>query len=260
VLGYLQSVDPAAAERARTLYGCYNDFRNYSGLPPEMRAKCRAALQQVYDELSANIGAYEEASSPQAFARARFAANIVLQNEELQSNLETRFILRDRYMAENAGRILEQGGPQARMVVWAHNGHVGVLAGDEYRSMGAVLKERYKGAALIVGFDFYKGSFNSRPPRPPGSIQAFTIEASREDSYAHYFHSANIPSLALDLRGVRPGSTATDWLFTYKKIWWIGSNFNAADPRSATTEVVLTDTFDAVIFIDTITHSNLLPD
>ncbi|HEY0068922.1 MAG TPA: erythromycin esterase family protein [Chloroflexia bacterium] len=260
VLEYLQTVDPSAAERARSLYGCYNDFRNYVGLPPDVRTQCRAALRRVYDDLTANRESYEEASSPQAFARAQFGARIVLQNEELQSDETTRFILRDRYMAENAGSLLEQGGPGARMMVWAHNGHVGMVAGGDYHSMGAVLKERYKDAARIIGFDFYKGSFNSRPPTPPRFMQVFTIEASGEGSYANYFHSASIPLFILDLRDVRPGSITTDWLFAHRKVWWIGSIFNAADPATGAREVIITDTFDAVIFIDTITPTNLLPD
>jgi erythromycin esterase len=263
VLEYLQSVDTEAAERARTRYGCYTDYRNYIGLPVEVRTQCRAALQQVYDELTANRDTYENASSPKAFNRAQFGARIVLENEELQRDEITRGAVRDHYMAENASLLLEQEGSNARMIVWAHNGHVGMVSGGiggEYRSMGAVLKERYGAAARIIGFDFYKGSFNSRPPNPPRAMQVFTIEASTEGSYGNYFYSANIPFFMLDLRGVRPGSDATDWLFAHRKMWWIGAIFNANDPTTAARELIVVDTFDAVIFIDTITRTNLLPD
>ncbi|HEX9990951.1 MAG TPA: erythromycin esterase family protein [Chloroflexia bacterium] len=254
VIAYLQRVDAPAGERAAARYRCLGSLFDYPSMPQEAKAQCRAGLQQVHDELAAHRGPYEAASSAQAFTQAQFAARIVLQAEELFSKSDN-YQVRDRYMAENLAWLLEQRGPDAKAVVWGHNGHVGTAqyAGHEYPSMGMHLRQKYGDAMRVIGFEFNGGSFNATS----GRLGVNTVAAAPEGSYGQYFHSADIPLFFLDLRGIRRGSDATDWLVGPRRIWDIGHRFYPADPLLATAEVSLPQTFDGVIFVDMITPTTL---
>jgi erythromycin esterase len=260
VVAYLRSVDPPAAERARSRYLCFEDYAAYPSLPEEVRAQCRAALRQVYDDLLANSSAYEDATTPEDFTLAEFSARIVLQSEERRGSRDT-LTVRDRYMAENFSWLLEQEGPDARAVIWAHNGHVGINKSEEgsnFRSMGRLLRERYGPAARLIGFSFHTGSFNAFDV-PPRRLQVQTIEPEMVpgDSYSYFFHSIGLPLFMLDLRGVQPGTTAGDWMLGPRKSWSVGSVFNTDDPLTAAADLSLPAAFDAVIHIDAITPTRL---
>jgi erythromycin esterase len=254
VLEYLRRVDPAAAERAESRYTCLGAGSDYGNLPPDVKTECRATLQQIHDGLAANRASYEAASSPRDFTQAHFAARVVLQAEELAST-RGDFEPRDRYMAENLAWLLEQQGPNARAVVWAHNGHVGTVpyVGHEYPSMGMRLRERFGSSLRVIGFEFYSGSFNATA----GRLSVNTVSAATPGGYGEGFHSLGIPLFFLDLRGITRSSSATDWLVGPRRIWDIGHRFSPANPQQTTAEISLPSMFDAVIFVDRITPTHL---
>jgi erythromycin esterase len=256
VVAYLQGVDPPAAERATARYACLGAGNDYVRLPADVKQRCRAGLQQAHDDLAANRGTYEAASSPQAFSQAQFGARIVLQVEELFSQ-PNNFAVRDLYMAENVVSLLEQRGPGSKVVVWAHNGHVGTTAyaGHDYPSMGVHLRQRFGENMKVIGFEFYAGSFNALSD----GLRVNTVSAATPGSYGEYFHSAGIPLFFLDVRGITRGSSETDWLVGPRRIWDIGSHFSPAQPTATTAEISLPQTFDAVIFVDRITPTTLRP-
>ena len=98
--------------------------------------------------------------------------------------------LRDQHMAETLGALaahLERGGEPARIVVWAHNSHVGDARATELGqagelNLGQLVRERVDSGALIVGFSTYEGTVTAasdwggdggaqaRPPCPPGQL------------------------------------------------------------------------------------------
>ncbi|MBI5431266.1 MAG: erythromycin esterase family protein [Planctomycetes bacterium] len=107
---------------------------------------------------------------------------------------------RDRAMAEMLLAALARAGPDARAVVWAHNGHVmrsplRYLESDELAMgghLGAALDDDY----YAFGFLFGSGGFQANDrdaagawgfrryelgPPPPGSLEAPFVEADRGD-------------------------------------------------------------------------------
>jgi erythromycin esterase len=112
---------------ADSLFLCFRAYAtnqsNYVNAPLATKTECRGNLQKVYDHLNSHRTAYEALSLPTEFARALQSAHVVLQGEDVFSG---NFAARDRYMAENTGWLLDQAGPDAKIVLWAHNYHVGV--------------------------------------------------------------------------------------------------------------------------------------
>ena len=156
VVDYLRTVDPAEAEAVAALYAPYRPYSTwttiggYQSAPFETRTLSRANVAEVIRRLEASRAQLEARTSAAAFALAHRHARVVVQAEGVHAGTAQR----DQYMAENAAWLLDQAGPEARMVLWAHNLHVqrGSLGGQ--LAMGAHLHSRYGAGMVVVGFAF----------------------------------------------------------------------------------------------------------
>jgi erythromycin esterase len=259
VVEYIQQVDPENAPQLATYYDCFrayeDDLQTYAGLSSSARSECQENLQAVYDWLTQWQSSYEERSSSEAFARVLQNARIVLQAED--SSGDQAYALRDRYMAENVTWLLDQAGPEAKIVLWAHNGHVGTSP----KAMGMHLRERYGDEMVIFGFSFYSGGFNAirmNDGSGPQGMTEFQIALPPEGSYEHYFHSTGWPRFFLDLRDIQAGSPATDWLLAPHPFRSIGAVYDQSAPRNFFQTASLPRTFDVLIYLQDTTPSVLL--
>ena len=75
--------------------------------------------------------------------------------------------LRDQHMAGTldalAGHLSRQRGRPAKIVVWAHNSHVGDARATELGSqgeldIGQLVRERHPGSCRLLGFTTYTGT------------------------------------------------------------------------------------------------------
>ena len=263
VISYLQKVEPSYVEIATSRYSCLRGHRgvDYAGLPDADQAVCRNGLQEVFDHLIAQRETYEELSSPQKFAVAEQSARVVLQAADWFA--EDTFS-RDQYLAENVTWLLEQAGPDARIILWAHNGHVGNMETSDtpaWKSMGAYLREIYGEEMVTFGFAFYQGRFNAISYDPEtgeyGALLTYRTLAL-QGSYEWYFKAAEMPRMLLDLRDVSSTSPTTDWLMGPHKFRSIGSIYHDHAPEEYY-DANLTTEFDAIIYFDETTPSVLLP-
>jgi erythromycin esterase len=262
VVEYLQKVDPAAAEQADTLFDCFHVYTStlytYADAPSDTRTQCRENLREVHNLLSQRQTDYEPVSSPGEFTLALQSARVVQQAEDVFGSEDPA--ARDRYMAENVAWLLDQAGVDAKVVLWAHNGHVGMDSAHG-KPMGACLREQYGDEMVIFGFTFYSGSFNAIEMSGPGQFGGLTeyqIALPPEDSYEYYFRGAELPRLFLDLRGIQPGSPATDWLLEHHPFRSIGAVYNESSPSEFFQRVALPQVFDVVIYFQDTTSSLLL--
>lgn len=259
VVAYLEQVDPDRAAQTTELYHCFRQYSDreliYAHLSEEIRTACRANLQTVYDQLSQQQSDYEARSSPEEFAWALQNARIVLQAEDDYVAEEKGLPLRDRYMAENVAWLLDQAGPDAKIVLWAHNLHVGTY---DYglKPMGAYLRENYGDEMVVFGFSFCQGSFNSS--KWPVGVTDFSVVLPPENSYEYTFHSAALPRFFLDLRGLPSDSPATNWLMTSHPLRAIGAGYDPSHAEDYFVPVILPDMFDVIIYFQDTSPSILL--
>ncbi len=263
---FLQAVDASAVSFVSERYDCMSLYANsptgWSGWPVSRkryddqsaayRDSCRADLLEVYDFLVQHQAEYEAASSVQEFAQALQSARIVLQYEDMESQRTPG--ARDFYMAENAIWLLDQAGPDDKMVLWAHNLHV---ADDPAYSGGGSMGHHLRGAygddMVIVGFDFYQGEFRAGTIYANGSRGPWDVHSvgvPPKFSYEYYFHSAGLERLILDLRGVNMETPATSWLAGPRNMRWIGSGFWTNSPERHFTRISLPSHYDLVIYFD----------
>ncbi|MEQ1913381.1 MAG: erythromycin esterase family protein, partial [Vicinamibacterales bacterium] len=120
-------------------------------------------------------------------------ARVVLQGMQMRGNEVTR----DHSMADNVKWILDHN-PNAKIVLWAHNGHV-AAGGFPNETMGAVLRRMMSKEMVVFGFAFNQGSFQAIP-QGGGALKNFTVPPAPAGSLDATLAASQIPLFALDLR------------------------------------------------------------
>lgn len=284
VLAYIQKVDPSSLGVVQDNLDCFlHHVKNYSANPgvelyshagEDIQAACREGLQAIYDLFLRYQSTYETASSPVEYAEAFAQVRLLIQNEQLMAEPEmpASINLRDRFMAENAAWLLEQARSDARMVIWAHNGHVtaarsfwtdaeaeavGGAAGLEFIPMGAHLRELYGDALVVVGFAFNRGSFlaygfSNRTNSSLG-YRVYNLAGPLEGSYEQFLSTVSLPRLMLDLRLIQNDPDLADWFGEAHWMTSFGLGYVVDDPRANAVNIILPESFDILIYFETTT-------
>jgi erythromycin esterase len=221
VLAYLAKVDPAYKKQveptlspllAKDLLG--SSQRKDPGAVAPLAEPVRALSARLAQERKA----YAARSSEKEWALAARHARILEQFIDANSHgWMQRDEERDRAMAENARWILEHEGRGAKMVLWAHNGHVAKGDGGGSVSMGEHLRKALGDGLYVFGFAFNQGSFQaiylpaSKEDPLRGLIQ-HTVPPAPPEWLDASLAAAGLPLFALDLRSLpNDGPVATFW-------------------------------------------------
>lgn len=223
VLQYLDQTDPAAAQRARDRYACFEHFdedsQNYgyavsSGLSePCEQAAINQLLElqrQAVENLSHNgAGAAEEFFYIEQ--NARLIKNAEAYYRSMFQGRVSSWNLRDRHMAETLAHLLEhleQPHQPAKVVVWAHNSHLGDARATEMAdqgelNVGQLVREHYGQEAVLIGFSTYTGTVTAASEWD-GPAATKQVRPGMPRSYEAVFHEVGIPQFWLNLRSSDP--------------------------------------------------------
>jgi erythromycin esterase-like protein len=213
VIGYLERTDPTAASEARKLYGCLKPWKEQPQIYGRMalsegHGRCETAVVKMLRDIFAREPAYSP-GDPDAFLdaaqNARLIANAEAYYRAMYHGSAASWNLRDEHMADTLDLLLRRKGPNAKAVVWAHNSHVGdarhtdMGRGRHELNLGQLVRERYDGAACLIGFGTHAGTVAAADDwDEPMKIKA--INPSRPDSYERIMHESGIERFLLDLR------------------------------------------------------------
>jgi erythromycin esterase len=172
-------------------------------------------------------------------------ARVVIQGMQMRGNE----VSRDHSMAENVKWILDHN-PKAKLVLWAHNGHVAV-GGFQHEIMGAVLRRMVGKEMVVFGFAFNQGSFQAIP-QGGGALKNFTVPPAPAGSLDATLAASEIPLFALDLR------QAPEWFKESRGSRQIGAIYPEDAPYAFIANLAATEAFDAMLFIEktTAAHKN----
>jgi erythromycin esterase len=252
-LEYVDKVDPAAAKTARTSLAplsCENE-QKYRRLPAEQHTATAKALVDLLDLFDRRKPAWSARTSQAAWAIARQHAAVASQAEHQESGAGLDW--RDESMAKNVRWILDNEPRGTRMVVWAHNGHVGVQGSEPWVPMGAHLSKQLGKAYLPVGFVFDHGAFQAM--NGAYRLGEQHVGQAPAGDLAEAFHRVQTPIFALDLR-LPPAGIVADWLNAPHSMREVGAMFS--NEESTTSTVILPRRFDAVIYVDETTRARPL--
>lgn len=139
MIAYLEKVDPEAAVRAGERYACFERFGGEQLYGHAVRLgiseSCREGVVTQLTELQRSADAYlrrdglaAEAEQFYAEQNARLVAHAERYYRSMFDDGDMSWDIRDRHMADTLIRLAEhlgRGGDSPRIVVWAHNSHVG---------------------------------------------------------------------------------------------------------------------------------------
>jgi erythromycin esterase-like protein len=265
VLGYLDKVDPASAQRARLRYGCFDHF----GEDPEHYGLATVAghaepcekevvsqlveLRRKYGELISRDGHIGEEEFFSAEQNARLIANAERYYREMFHGRANSWNLRDEHMFETLKQLIRhREGGEAKVVVWAHNSHLGDARATSMSergefNVGQLVRERFAGESFSIGFTTHAGTVTAASDWGEPAERKRVRPALRE-SYEELFHAVGIPNFWLNLR---EPNEASKLLKEERLERAIGVIYRPETERlSHYFEARLAEQFDAVIHLD----------
>ena len=117
--------------------------------------------------------------------------DLLLQYATFNSKHKPEHGYRDSCMAENLNWITTQNS-DAKMIVWAHNGHVKDAAFTMGRYMKALGMEPY-----VIGFSTYSGEYTAIAN---GEIVNNKLQQPNYSCYEYYFNIPQVPYYFIDLK------------------------------------------------------------
>ncbi|HEX6315485.1 MAG TPA: erythromycin esterase family protein [Gemmatimonadaceae bacterium] len=218
VISYLRKVDPAAAVRAARRYGCFERFgddpQEYGyaaslGISESCEREVVAQLVELRRAATEYAGRDGQVALDDLFyaeQNARLVANAERYYRAMFGSRTASWNLRDQHMADTLDgleRFLTRGGRPAKVVVWAHNSHLGDARATEMGeggelNVGQLVRQRYGEAAALVGFTTSRGSVTAAADWDEPA-QRRTVRPALGGSYEALFHDAGVENFYLDL-------------------------------------------------------------
>ena len=219
VLAYLDKVDPEAAGRARRRYGCFDRFgenmQEYGyaasfGLHPSCEREAVTQLVELHRQRVAYASRDGRVAADDFFYAEQNARLIRNAEEYYRTMFRGRaesWNLRDRHMVDTLQelmRFLDRTRPGARVVVWAHNSHLGDARATEMGeggelNVGQLVREQHGASAVLVGFTTYTGTVTAASEWD-GPAHRKLVRPALAGSYERLFHEVHIPRFLLPLR------------------------------------------------------------
>lgn len=266
ILRYLDKVDPEAAKRARYRYACFDHYGESSqayGYAAEfgLAKPCEDEVVSQLAELVRHAEVYTQPDGRRTdeFFYAEQNARLVRNAEQYYRTMfrgrVSSWNLRDRHMAETLEALVahfESQGRAPKVVVWAHNSHLGDARATDMGeagelNVGQLVRERYGEEAVSVGFSTYQGTVTAASDWDEPAERKCVRPALLE-SYEALFHEVGVPRFCLLMR---PKERSLEILMTHRLERAIGVIYRPQTERvSHYFYARLPDQFDAVLHFD----------
>ena len=219
VIGYLEKVDPAAAEQARKRYGCFDHFGDEAQSYGYAAAfgiadSCRDEVVNQLTDLrrrAAELANRNGQIPPDEFFYAEQNARLVRNAEEYYRSMFAGRIsswnLRDKHMAETLDALIAHLGKQrpTKAVVWEHNSHLGdarftEMGAQGELNVGQLVRERYGDDSVLIGFSTYSGTVTAADDWDGPALRK-TVRPGLRGSYEELLHNVSPTAYYLNFRG-----------------------------------------------------------
>jgi erythromycin esterase-like protein len=218
VIAFLEEVEPAAAERARERYSCFDHFGpnpqvyGYETGLGGVEACEQQAIEQLLELHARRAGNGVDGPVPiedddgfYAEMNARVVANAEQYYRSMFRSGVDAWNLRDTHMAEMLDELvvyLDTTRGPTKVVVWAHNSHVGDARATEMGeagevNLGQLVREDHAAEALLVGFSTYAGTVTAASDWD-GRVERKRIRPALEGSWEDVLHQRGAGEFVVD--------------------------------------------------------------
>jgi erythromycin esterase-like protein len=215
-----------------------------------------SAWKEIVGHMEASRASYaKKGAAPRDAEWAVQNARVVLQGVEMRAGE----VSRDRSMADNVKWILDNN-PGAKIVLWAHNGHVAAGGSRGYEPMGASLRETYGDRMVVFGFAFNEGSFQAveMPFPSKRGLREFTVGPAPEGSLDAALAAAGLRIAAVDLRGLPKEGPVARWFGEPRVTRSIGAGYGDQFAANFLDMQVAPKNYDAILFVEKTTAARPL--
>lgn len=268
VEAFVARVDPERSGYVRTRFACFDPYKSrgatfgvpmviYAARLATSRAACALGAREVHDLLAASATVYTAASSADQHATALHSARLLQQWEAMATVFSSTVAFaanasRDSSMAENVQWHVARAGASAKVVLWAHNDHIGRMP----NTLGTHLRDAFPNDYVAVGFAFGSGVLNA--------VSGGTVQAVRpSDVPAEWIENAFLQTgkdyLLLDARTIPMGGAVAAPLAGPISMRSIGSTFNVIAPSGFYRKQSFPADFDLLVFVRSASETTLLP-
>jgi len=208
VLAYLDRLDPGAARQARARYACFDQF---DGDPQVYGlAAAHSGKASCEDDVVTQLVALRARASDYLTRGGRLADDdyfFAEQNAQLVRDAEAYYRamfrgrvsswnLRDRHMQQTLqalDRHLSRAGRPVKIVVWAHNPHLGDARATEMQergefNLGQLVRMVYPRTSVLVGLFTYAGTVTAASDWD-APAQRVQLRPALPGSYEALFHA-----------------------------------------------------------------------
>jgi erythromycin esterase-like protein len=209
VLHFLQRVDPDAAQQARARYACFDQFGAdtqvygfMTGL--KLSKSCQEDVIAQLLDLQTHAAEYARRSDRvdeddvfSALQNARLIKNAEQYYQSMFLEEVSSWNLRDRHMAETLQALVEHQSSRrarAKVVVWAHNSHLGDARATEMGergelNLGQLTREKHGANSMLIGFTTYHGTVTAAS-NWDAPAERKRVRRALAESYEALFHAS----------------------------------------------------------------------
>lgn len=250
----LLELNQEAAMQAREAIDCFKQFnfdeQTYARETLNGRS-CQNELQEVLSSVQHLTGTPNNEKSLNLLQNILVALNAENYYRTAVRNSSLSWNIRDRHMSLTLNNLLDYYGPDARIIVWEHNTHVGdARATDMVRdgmvNVGQLEREKHGVEDVyIVGFGTNSGKVLAATSWG-SKVQTMTIPSGRRNSWEYILHQQG-PADKIIFTELLKDMTYYTQPIGHRAI---GVVYNPAAEAGNYVPSIIPERYDAFIFID----------
>ncbi|WP_181305165.1 erythromycin esterase family protein [Rufibacter sp. XAAS-G3-1] len=258
IRAYMEQADPAIAQLVRNAQSClapYNRDEQQYAQATAGGTSCAAQLQTLLEAVQAHR-ARQPANNEAAFhaeQNALVAVNAERYYYQMIRSSAGSWNVRDRHMQETVNRLVAHRGNGAKIIVWAHNTHVGDarytdMATAGMVNIGQLLREQHaQKGVYLVGFGSYQGQvIAANAWGEAEATRVMNVPAAMTNSWEDMLHRYSPENKLLLMRELQDIPEAMQ----SRGHRAIGVTYNPAAERGNYVPTILPRRYDAFLFID----------
>lgn len=179
------------------------------GMERKQEEEVLAVLNKLFQQRLETANGHRE-NIFDAEQNARVVANAEEYYRSMFRGGRESWNLRDSHMYETLQTLLELDGEESKIVVWAHNSHLGDARATEMsqrgeHNIGQLVREDYGDAAYAIGFGTHTGTVAAADDWD-GPVKQKAVNESQPGSHEWTCHQSGHPNFLLPLRPAREKS------------------------------------------------------
>ncbi|MBA3858849.1 MAG: erythromycin esterase [Cyanobacteria bacterium PR.3.49] len=219
IINYLEPIDPEAADKAREKYSCLSaygyDEQTYGyaaslGLARECEENILNQLAELQNKELDYLKKDGRKARDEFFyaeQNAILVAHAQAYYREMFRGRMSTWNLRDSHMMKtllNLRDHMKRAGRHMKVVVWAHNSHLGDARATEMShrgelNLGQLVRQHLGDRCCLIGFSCYSGTVTAASTWG-GPAERKTVRPGLTGSFERLFHGVDLPSFILPFR------------------------------------------------------------